>query len=179
MATMAERFIPFPSPIFIRINDLLRFWAKVSKSPHPKGCWLWTAGYSRASNSLGELKEPYGNFCFYGITYYAHRVAWFFEKREDPGSLLVCHECNTTLCVNPRHLYLGTQSMNKIQCGLDDRANCKGEKGGRAKLNDDEARLILKSNLPGVILAKKFSISESSICDLRHGRTFRHLLMSP
>ena len=177
MATMAERFIPFPHPLMIGMDDLQRFWSKIDKESSPKGCWLWTGGRSRAPKEMGELGEPYGHFFFCGESYVASRVAWFFEYKEDPGSLLICHGCNVTLCVRPDHLYCGTASMNTSQCVLDGRRNQSGERAPPSKLSDSDAQMILKSNLPGTVLARRLGVVKSTIHAVRQGRTFKHLLV--
>jgi HNH endonuclease len=96
-----------------------RFWNKVHKTPT---CWLWTAsptkdGYGKVSFTEGENK----------YTYRAHRFAYLIT-RGDPENNLVCHSCDTPLCVNPDHLFLGDNTANQqdmIQKRRDNRA--KGE----------------------------------------------------
>lgn len=174
MATMAERFIPFPHWSFVGMNDLLRFWAKIDKSD--SSCWLWTGAKSRGTQGMGDLAEPYGHFVFHGETYYSHRVAWFFEHKQDPGKFLVCHECNVTLCVHPAHLFLGTQSENKVQCGLDGRMP-RGENHSQAVLSNDDARMIFKSKERPCDLARQFGVTASHISKIQHGHRFKSLLL--
>jgi hypothetical protein len=83
-----------------------RFWAKVRITP---GCWLWMA----AVNDRG-----YGRFTLdrTGKLIPAHRFAWSAENGPIPPGLLVCHSCDNPPCVNPAHLWLGTQSDNMIDC---------------------------------------------------------------
>ena len=46
-----------------------------------------------------------------GKTEFAHRMAYRLYVGE-PGDLFVCHHCDTPLCVNPDHLFLGTATDN-------------------------------------------------------------------
>jgi hypothetical protein len=83
-----------------RIPLAERFWAKVEKS---ETCWLWRGPVG---------KNGYGSTCVNYRHIGAHRLAWELARGPITPATCVCHTCDTPLCVNPSHLFLGTQRDN-------------------------------------------------------------------
>jgi len=136
-----------------------RFWRFVEKGD---GCWLW----------LGNVHQhrPYGKFSVSGRTVLAHRFSYEMHRGAIPRGMLVCHCCDEPRCVNPEHLFVGTQADN-----IADRDR-KGRRAPRhvlpRKLSDADAAALVAmghAGATGAFLARAFGVSQGTVSQVRHG----------
>ena len=93
-----------------------RFLAKVHHEPN-SGCWLW--GASLDGKGYGQFQMGTKNK---QKLVRAHRVSWELEREPIPDGLHVLHKCDIRPCVNPDHLFLGTQKDNLVDMAQKGRA---------------------------------------------------------
>ena len=150
-----------------------RFENKFTPGPI-SGCWLWHG----PTNSNG-----YGLFYVNNNRLSAHRAAWMIYKGPIPPGdgyhgTCVLHKCDVRNCVNPDHLFLGTQKDNildavkKGRIAVPDSGYCfsRGEKNPAAVLTEKQVLEIRERKAErGVDLAKEYSVSTSAISAARTG----------
>ena len=138
-----------------------RFLSKVEKS---EGCWDW-----KGSKKI----TGYGSFHYKGKTYCSSRASYELFVGDIPSGMLVLHKCDRSLCVNPEHLFIGTQ-LDNIKDMVDKKRQQKGESHCHHKLTQDQANAIKDDARPQVIIAKEYNISKGSVNDIKKGRTWTH-----
>jgi hypothetical protein len=145
---------------------LFRFHANVNKTDT---CWLWTG----CLNNSG-----YGTINMDGKSKLVHRLAWDLFKSEKIGTAFVLHICDVKNCVNPSHLFSGTQADNmwdKVNKGRHRFGYLNGVHHKNSKLTEDDVRAIRASNQPWKLIAKQFSISVGNVAMIRSRKSWRHL----
>lgn len=129
------------------------------------GCWEWTAGkQSTFGYGMISLDRKRGTT--------AHRVSWMLFRGPIPEGMFVCHKCDNPPCVNPDHLFLGTQQDNMTDKVRKNR-HLPGERHPGAKLTADQVRAIRLDNRNRDEIARDYSMTRSSIEKIQLGQTWR------
>lgn len=136
-----------------------RFLSKLKNGEN--GCIEWTDALN--SNGYGDISV--GGKSSEKVM--AHRWAMGFSHGGViiPSEVLVCHHCDNRSCVNPAHLFLGSQQDNMTDMKNKGRAAVSF---GNAKLNWELVDLIRSSSEPGTVLAKKLGVSKATISEVRN-----------
>lgn len=134
-------------------------------------CWMWRGALGgRKANGIG-----YGKFTVRGRQYDAHRVSWELHNGKPiPVGFHVLHRCDNPLCVNPRHLRLGSNDDN-IADMVGKWRHTYGERNPRARLTEDAVREIRTSGLSRDELAAKFAVTTGTINDVLARRSWKHV----
>jgi len=159
-------------------DDFWRFFKYVSKDSCEElfkysskycNCWNWTGG---------KFSSGYGRFWFSGKNIYSHRFSYEFFKGEIPFDFLVCHKCDNKLCVNPKHLFLGSYKDNSDDSVKKGR-NAFGERSGRAKLTESEVSLIRdiysKGERSYYEIGNEFNVTGENIRSIVERRTWKNV----
>jgi hypothetical protein len=137
--------------------DKNKFLEKVSPEPNT-GCWLWTGK---------TTDRGYGELMYKRKMLRAHRFSYSIFVGTIPVGMSVCHKCDTPTCVNPYHLFLGTNQDN-----IDDKM-AKGRHKHRYFYNGVltiEQKIHIKELLKtrsSYDLAKIYNVSSATIRRIR------------
>jgi hypothetical protein len=173
---------------------IARFWSKVSMGRGEDGpCWEWTANKTGFGHGTFNLPgaTPIGAHCF----------AWTIANGDIQEGLFVCHTCDNPCCVNPAHLFLGTQTDNMRDCANKGRARGRpapkgdlhplrtnpglvkrGENSPNSFLTDQQVLTLLQRKAAGERtgdLAKEYALGRSTINFIISGRSWKHVRSMP
>lgn len=151
-----------------RKRDVRRFWEKVAVGQADE-CW----------EGVGVARRPTGHWIFHdsrtGSGIAAHRFAYELANGPIPDGLVVCHACDNPPCVNPAHLWTGTQRDNIADSIAKGRTDHKGESNAAAKLTESEVRTIremYESGRSQKWLAGLFGVTQANISMIVIGDTW-------
>jgi hypothetical protein len=116
-----------------------------------------------------------------------HRIAWVATHGDIPDGLFVCHRCDNPRCLEPTHLFLGTNTDNMRDCARKRRLfhqqhpelAVRGEQVGTARLSNSQvlqiAKLLSNRTKEYQEIASLFGVSKDCIHDIAYGRSWAHL----
>lgn len=155
-------------------------WLEDRAIPEPNsGCWLWLGAMQ--TSGYGKVKEPKSRRAIG-----AHRLSYSLHKGPIPDGMDVCHKCDTKLCVNPDHLFVGTRAENIRDCiakgrisrGIKHALLIAGEASGNARLTWAAVREIRSAQIEGretqEQLAKRFGVSMPTVQAAAQRKTWKY-----
>ena len=153
-----------------------RFHSKYVKAD---GCWEWTAG---KQHGYGHFKVPIPPSerldAARQTKWQAHRLAWEIHVGPIPDGLFVLHSCDNPGCVNPDHLFLGTQADNMDDCKAKGR-KAVGAGHGNSNLTEQEVLSIRREYSGGGIskaaLGRKYGIGTPGVRKIIKRENWAHV----
>jgi hypothetical protein len=151
-----------------------KFWEWTAKADDDS-CWTWVgekvpAGYGQLRFTTNHRKWSLR----------AHRVSWMIANGPIPDGMLILHKCDNRACVNPAHLFLGTD-MDNVVDRLVKRRQPRGYRNAAAKIVEADVVLIRTLFAFGAMrsaIAAHFGITPQHTSEIINGRKWRHVLAS-
>ena len=148
-------------PLLQRLSDKY----VVDQSTH---CWVWTAGTNGAG--YGQIR-PGG----LAPRILAHRASWELFRGPIPKSdsyhgTCVLHKCDNRACINPDHLFLGTNEDNIHDCIAKNRKP--------TKLKPEQVLEIKTRTASGespTSLAREFGVDKSTVKRIKRGASWKQM----
>lgn len=164
-----------PSPLSKQLPK--DFWAHTERASN--GCLHWLGASTTSGN---------GRLLVGGKTWLAHRYAWFITYGPIPDGLFVCHHCDNPICVEPTHLFLGTDLDNQRDAHRKGRHAGflqRGQRHSQAKLTEAQVAEIKRRSVrvnPGIyegdsptLLAAEFHVGRDTIYAVLRGTNWSHI----
>ena len=198
MQTPTPELFQAAPPVKFTERNLRNFWRRVDKNgplpdqsiPHYRGlsqCWTW----------LGSLhpQKGYGQLGWNGRLIYVHRFSWILANGAIPDGMRILHRCDIRSCVNPDHLFVGTdednardresKSRGKQPCGdMNGKRRhpdkcARGERNGNAILTLEQiVQMRFRYRLGGIshqALADEYGIDKSQAGRIIRRQFWKHV----
>ena len=139
-----------------------RFEEKYIPEPN-SGCWIWIGSYRGSGYGEMRIDSDY--------LQRSHRISYQLNVGEIPDGLCILHRCDNPGCVNPKHLFLGTQRINSEDMVTKGRH-------GTTKLNSEAVKVIkfmYNSGRSLTELARAYKVSTGTISPIIKGKTWKHV----
>lgn len=146
-------------------------------------CWRWTGS---------KFQSGYGMIIVSGKQRRAHRVMFEVINGPMPSGMIVCHKCDEPSCVNPNHLFLGTNADNssdmvgKGRQARGDRNAMRrpemrdrfsrmfsGEASSFSKLTWDAVHQIREDDRSHSEISRALGVSQPTVTRIKNGKTWK------
>lgn len=133
------------------------------------GCWEWNK----------YKKNGYGVTVLKGKQEQAHRASWKVFVGDIENGMQINHKCHNRACINPDHLYKGTQVENMRDMEGSGRANrARGERAGLSVLSVENVisiKKLIKQGSSNLQLSDQFNVAPTTISAIRNNKTWRNI----
>jgi len=119
-------------------KDIERFYSRIDTIEEGPDTGCWKIDYAKD-------KDGYSTFSINGTKIGSHRFMYLIhhpDEEEKIDNLYVCHSCDNRWCVNPDHLWLGTNDENMADM-VNKNRQAKGSDNGNSSLTENDVEEML------------------------------------
>ena len=148
----------------MRINEFTHKACKpITYEIDERGCWICTSHAVTCAERQRVMRR--------GVRQILARYIYELMAGEIPKGMYVLHSCDSPLCINPEHLWLGTLADNN-----KDR-DVKGRQYSKLSGDDVEEmrRRYENQEATQLELARDYNVSTSTVCMAVGGKTWKHI----
>ena len=149
--------------------NLERFQELVDRTTKEGDCWVYPSNTRYAQVRIKGTRKSIG----------VHRLAWICNFGDIPKGHCVCHECDNPHCINPEHLWLGTNQENTADKVAKDR-QARGAKVSWAYSNltavdVQEIRELHEAGIPRKIIMRLYPVKKSNYYNIVNKVYWQHV----
>lgn len=136
-------------------------------------CWVWPQVNHRTGyGQINVRVQGYGR-----KEMRAHMAAFRCFVGDIPAGQFVCHECDNRVCVNPRHLFLGTPKENSQDAARKGRM-ARGERSHLSKLTESQVLAIFTETGTQAEIAARHGVCRGTVQLIKYKKVWKHVLQA-